>query len=662
MDEIKYVIEELNQPPFVKNLNVIGYDSLRSEQRLDLLVEVLNVIDPKLNLASIRVGNIEDITTTILDTLRIFKYKPPNTNNTNFRRDLITGDKDLLTNILQWLLSRIVALKKRAYLARFLVKVELSDEVEGDSDVLQVYQQYSRLIEEFKKLQKDIKTMEMEKDQVRNKLESIRRRVNLDSLGDSNPSTVPLFEATKRYAEVRFENEKLHRQLKQQTNRMEFMRSRIETQKNELQELRLNEQQNNGHQFTPIDMLTQLEEDVAVKQRMAKVVLPNELGEIRSIVQDIENIEEQTDSAIKENHSKVSAQVQTLSKEIAELMERKLLNKNSDQDRLIHYRQNAQSVADKREQTMKQYLTIESNLNNRQIELEQLRSQVIDGDLPVKGEALKLYIENISKRANEIGDKKEQLVKLETELRALESSLNDLKRQDKQSIKDIDEFEETIGIEGYFKMKENSLTGVIIDDNNDGVEDDENGFKNDDIEPINRHVLQLEDMLDSTKEQLAPLVREVKQLKLMYSELENDFSMKKRLYDAAAANLETELSRSEAEFGRICDDMELLNNQRFQIQTDLLLIQTEHDWYNETGSKLKTKLIDEIKKEETLKKELKEREKEIEEKEDYYRKQIEMWRDLKALLDIKAKILAEKQEEKARNEYMLSANYNHLVL
>ena len=47
MDEIKYVIEELNQPPFVKNLNVIGYDSLRSEQRLDLLVEVLNVIDPK---------------------------------------------------------------------------------------------------------------------------------------------------------------------------------------------------------------------------------------------------------------------------------------------------------------------------------------------------------------------------------------------------------------------------------------------------------------------------------------------------------------------------------------------------------------------------------------------------------------------------------------
>lgn len=31
----------------------------------------------QLNLPSIRFGDIEDIVTTILDTLRIFKYSPP---------------------------------------------------------------------------------------------------------------------------------------------------------------------------------------------------------------------------------------------------------------------------------------------------------------------------------------------------------------------------------------------------------------------------------------------------------------------------------------------------------------------------------------------------------------------------------------------------------
>lgn len=53
MDEIKLVINELNQQPFNKNLNLIGYDNLRSEQRLDLLIEVLNVIDPRVSLFAI---------------------------------------------------------------------------------------------------------------------------------------------------------------------------------------------------------------------------------------------------------------------------------------------------------------------------------------------------------------------------------------------------------------------------------------------------------------------------------------------------------------------------------------------------------------------------------------------------------------------------------
>ena len=47
MDQIKFVIDELNQPPFSNSLNLIAYDNLRSEQRLDLLIQVLNAIDPK---------------------------------------------------------------------------------------------------------------------------------------------------------------------------------------------------------------------------------------------------------------------------------------------------------------------------------------------------------------------------------------------------------------------------------------------------------------------------------------------------------------------------------------------------------------------------------------------------------------------------------------
>lgn len=58
-----------------------------------------------------------------------------------FRTNLILADKDLMTNIFEWLLRNLPLLKKRAYLARFLVKIELSPDVEGDQDVLVLYKQ-----------------------------------------------------------------------------------------------------------------------------------------------------------------------------------------------------------------------------------------------------------------------------------------------------------------------------------------------------------------------------------------------------------------------------------------------------------------------------------------------------------------------------------------
>lgn len=46
MEEIKFVLNELNAEPFSKKLNVISYDNLRAEQRVDLLFQIFKRIDP----------------------------------------------------------------------------------------------------------------------------------------------------------------------------------------------------------------------------------------------------------------------------------------------------------------------------------------------------------------------------------------------------------------------------------------------------------------------------------------------------------------------------------------------------------------------------------------------------------------------------------------
>jgi len=44
---------------------------------------------------------------------------------------------------LEWLLERIDELKKRAYLAKYLVKVDIPPEVAADPDVADIYEQVS---------------------------------------------------------------------------------------------------------------------------------------------------------------------------------------------------------------------------------------------------------------------------------------------------------------------------------------------------------------------------------------------------------------------------------------------------------------------------------------------------------------------------------------
>lgn len=64
-----------------------------------------------------------------------------------FREGLIAGQPETINPILNWLLQRREDLKKRAYLSRFLVKIDIAPEMRSDSDVIDLYEQVSKLSE-----------------------------------------------------------------------------------------------------------------------------------------------------------------------------------------------------------------------------------------------------------------------------------------------------------------------------------------------------------------------------------------------------------------------------------------------------------------------------------------------------------------------------------
>ena len=60
-----------------------------------------------------------------------------------FKQALVTGDKPHVYAAIEWLLQRKDDLKKRAYLARFLVKVDVPAEILQDDAVNDLFTQVS---------------------------------------------------------------------------------------------------------------------------------------------------------------------------------------------------------------------------------------------------------------------------------------------------------------------------------------------------------------------------------------------------------------------------------------------------------------------------------------------------------------------------------------
>lgn len=64
----------------------------------------------------------------------------------DFRQGLVQGDKPIIYPIIEWLLRRLPDLKKRAYLARYLVRLEIPSDFMADEQIHELYQQVKSIL------------------------------------------------------------------------------------------------------------------------------------------------------------------------------------------------------------------------------------------------------------------------------------------------------------------------------------------------------------------------------------------------------------------------------------------------------------------------------------------------------------------------------------
>merc|ERR1719498_2104736 len=151
---LAFIVDRLNDQPFQMNLTMVAFDEKSPFELLEVVNEVMAHLSTQHRI-DLRDETPDATAQRMLEFLRVLNYKlPPNLEPQQAKQALLHGDPRLIYPILSWMLQRLPDLQKRAYLARFLVNVEVPEHMFADEEVVEVYQNYKDLQEEFKEMHK----------------------------------------------------------------------------------------------------------------------------------------------------------------------------------------------------------------------------------------------------------------------------------------------------------------------------------------------------------------------------------------------------------------------------------------------------------------------------------------------------------------------------
>ncbi|KAF2366713.1 hypothetical protein FHG87_002527 [Trinorchestia longiramus] len=655
-DEIKFVVQELNKPPYKKNLNIITFDSLEPEQLLQVLNDVFAEIDPK-NRLDVREEEPEAMAVRMLGMLRLLQYRPPDHAMQDFRAGLVAGEKHVVQPIIAWLLQRPDDLKKRAYLAKYLVKVDIPQEFLGDADISEVYGKYEHLVEQFKEvhrgyealqnsgystseLRRDMAAMEEERDLLTQRIAKSKQRVQ------SNPGYE---EALVSARNLRLQKEKQKEIATQRTNILEANETakqrlrRIEEQIRDLRKASIG--------TTPDAIIRRLEEDLNVNNYMVNEKLPRDLKNLEEQVATLTNISRMP-ALGQDDINAINARIEATVAEVNSLNALRMKEVEDDagdeskMGKLSFFRQNAAMIARRKQQTADRLTELRGELNSTYEELKEKQDQLqqFSGEEVLRGEEFKRYINNLRNKSSVYKLKKAELSDLKAEFGVLSRTQEILKAKEAQMNEQLSSMEAEQGVSGY-RAARDTMEAVS---SQKGDVDQEKGEA---LEQISSMVMELNNKIGDRKSRLAPIIKELRPLREQQQALAVEHAERKQSYDSTAAGLDSTVGKLERDVNALYDEIMKKETQYHQLaaQKQVLefrqqLADNEIKLYlsNDPQDKKKScreQLVTLVAEQEKQGKQLRELQKKVKDQVADSGKQLVMWQDVIRLMEVKRQCL-----------------------
>uniref|UniRef100_A0A3P9MMX8 Intraflagellar transport protein 81 homolog n=1 Tax=Oryzias latipes TaxID=8090 RepID=A0A3P9MMX8_ORYLA len=642
-EQLKFIVEQLNKEPFKKNFNLVMFDSLEPIQLLQILNDVLAEIDPKQSI-DIREEMPEQTVKRMTSLLGMLKYKLQDNMSDSFQQGLVTGSKSVIHPILYWLLQRVPDLKKRAYLARFLVKLEVPAEFLHDDIVSDTYHQYEELVEGFKmyhkeceqlrtsgfstaEIRRDISAMEEEKDQLIKRVERLKKRVE----SVSNHQWM-----LKQARQLRMEKEReesLAQQKQQQKNQLFQAEQRLLRSQQQLKDMR-----QSAADANPESLTRRLEEEIKINTYMVTEKLPKELESLRRTLQYLQKVASEPAMG-QANIRELEDRIKDVDSQINLLIEKKMLRNDPIDDKLTLYRQQASIISRKKESKAEELQEAREALATAEKEMKQRHSQSSPEEEVIRGDELKRLVAKLRSKGTAYKKKRQELSELNAEYGVLQRTEEILRQKHEAVQEKLEAVEDEKGISGYSNTQEELERVSAIK-----TELDEKKGRT--LEDMSEMVKRLNSLIVEKKSALAPIIKELRSLRQRREELSQEYGEKKTQYESCAAGLESNRSQLEQEVKALREEMAQKENQYHYInsmsEVKILRSCCSNGYRNLFSfSSLFLREVIQIK----MLSKLREEQKMVKENHGANMEQMKMWRDLEQLMECKARCFIKAQNQ-----------------
>ncbi|XP_075960910.1 intraflagellar transport protein 81 homolog [Anarhichas minor] len=674
-EQLKFIVEQLNKDPFKKSFNLITFDSLEPMQLLQILNDVLAEIDPKQAL-DIREEMPEQTIKRMCALLGMLKYKPPgNLSDVSiFRQGLVAGRKPVVHPILHWLLQRLPELKKRAYLARFLVKLEVPADFLQDDVINDTSHQYEELVEGFKtyhkecellrtsgfstaEIRRDISAMEDEKDQLIKRVERLKKRV------ESVSNHQRMLEQARQ---LRVENEReesLTHQKQEQKNQLFQAEQRLQRSHQQLKDLR-----QAAADANPESLMKRLEEEIKINSYMVSEKLPKELEGTRRTVQYLQKIASEPAMG-QADLQELEDKIKEVDSQINQLIEKRMMRSNPMDDKLTLYRQQVSIIIRRKESKAEELQEAREELAVAERELKQRSSQAqaSEGGEVIRGDEMKRLVVKLRSKGTVYKKQRQEIAELKAEYGVLQRTEEILKQRHETVQQKLQTVEAEKGISGYSTTQEELERVSAIK----SELDEKKGRTLDDMSEM---VKQLNSMIVEKKSALAPIITELRSLRQRCQELSQEYEDKKAQYESCTAGLESNRSKLEQEVKALMGETAQEENRYHYINsmseiTEMQIQRAAEEMkaYVSSDPQERKKAIREvymknISEQELLGKKLREKQKMVRESHSDNMEQMKMWRDLEQLMECKRQCFIRAQSQASIGQVIQEGGEDRLVL